>query len=167
VKRKRRTTRYSLSFLIDDNENTAFVATLPQRGFGLANGAQREFRERDGAQREFRESELCCGSTVSLNPEDTEKTGVFQRTLIGPVVHVGADAADVIPPSRIGNLDIRLLPGSNNLLATWTAPGGDYDQGSVASYRLVFKIDTNQARHFFFSKGDSTIDAWTRFFAVS
>ena len=36
---------------------------------------------------------------------------------------------------------MKLLPGSNNLLATWTAPGGDYDEGSVASYRFVYSED--------------------------
>ena len=36
---------------------------------------------------------------------------------------------------------VKLLPGSNNLLATWTAPGGDFDEGSVASYRFVYSED--------------------------
>ena len=36
---------------------------------------------------------------------------------------------------------VKLLSGSNNLLATWTAPGGDFDEGSVASYRFVYSED--------------------------
>ena len=131
--------RYSLVFEVDDNDNRTFVALLPNTNGG---------RQGDSPI-------PCCGSTVALNPEQTEETGVFRRTLIGPTFHVfdtyGAEKSgsrrrseppkDLTPPNRIGDLSVKLLSGSNNLLATWTAPGGDFNQGSVASYRFVYSED--------------------------
>jgi len=92
----------------------------------------------------------CCGSTVSpsldldKSPSKVERTGIYRRSVLGPVIHLKNPAKaseDSIPPSRIGDLKIRRLPGASTpdrLMAEWTAPGGDFDEGSVASYRFVF-----------------------------
>ena len=122
--------RYSFRITADDNEGRAFVATNAENNSG---GNSRQ----------------CCGSAVSLNPEQTEKTGTFRRSVKGPTVNLAAaseddQGKDRIPPSRIGDLKVTVLPGSNNLLATWTAPGGDFDRGQVAAYRFVFSEDIGQ-----------------------
>ena len=70
--------------------------------------------------------------------------GIFRRKIIGPVIHISNPSKpsdDSVPPSKIGDLKIRQVPGASTpdrLLAEWTAPGGDFDVGSVASYRFVF-----------------------------
>ena len=89
--------RYSFRFHVDDNENQAFVATLPP------NRNRRQQGPRP----------MCCGSIVSINPDETEKTGVFRRSVAGPVVHIfptesksGRRAQDTTPPNRIGDLKV-------------------------------------------------------------
>ena len=78
------------------------------------------------------------------NPDRIVQPGIFRRKLIGPVIHItnpSRPSDDSVPPSKIGDLKIRQLPGASTpdrLLAEWTAPGGDFDVGSVASYRFVF-----------------------------
>ena len=84
----------------------------------------------------------CCGS-VMQNSGHKEKTGIFRRHVVGPIVYIAmADSEDRQPPSRIGDFKIIQIAGSvDKLLATWTAPGGDFTVGSVASYRFVFSED--------------------------
>lgn len=131
--------RYKFTISVDDNENAAFVALSPSKknkrrgGTGSLSSL--------GSTTPVKHAQ-CCGSVVALNPDQTEKTGIFRRTAQGPVVHlptVPDQNQDWLPPNRIGDLKIKPLPGTkNNLLATWTAPGGDFNSGSVASYRFVF-----------------------------
>ena len=84
---------------------------------------------------------------MPLKENDHEKIvqpGIFRRKIIGPVIHISNPSKpsdDSVPPSKIGDLKIRQVPGASTpdrLLAEWTAPGGDFDVGSVASYRFVF-----------------------------
>ena len=89
--------RFSFRFHVDDNENQAFVATLPK-----SNQQQQRGRR-----------QKCCGSIVSINPDETEKTGVFRRSVAGPVVHVFPSESkgshrtqDTTPPNRIGDLKV-------------------------------------------------------------
>jgi len=84
----------------------------------------------------------CCGSSMKSSGH-REKTGSFRRQVIGPVVYIqDPETEDISPPSRIGDFKISQIPGSlDKLLATWTAPGGDFSIGSVASYRFVFSED--------------------------
>jgi len=45
----------------------------------------------------------------------------------------------MMPPAKMGDLRVIRLPNtSDKLLASWTAPGGDFDIGSVSSYRFVY-----------------------------
>lgn len=123
--------RYKMVVSVDDNDGRAFVATLTNR-----------IRRFEWPQ--IAVPPTCCGSTVSLSPDQTEVTGVFSRTVRGPVVEVASvpgQDMDVLPPSRIADLKINVLPGSNKLLAAWTAPGGDFNDGSVNSYRFVYSTD--------------------------
>ena len=50
------------------------------------------------------------------------------------------DPQDQTPPSKIGDLKISQI-SADRLLAEWSAPGGDFNAGSVASYRFVFASD--------------------------
>lgn len=74
--------------------------------------------------------------------EDTKKIGTFRRFVSGPVLYFCNNSSsdlDTVNPGKIGDLKIKHLVGSSDrLLAEWTAPGGDADQGSVASYRFIF-----------------------------
>ena len=92
----------------------------------------------------------CCGSSVFPSiqlhnfPQKAIKTGIFKRKADGPAIHVkysreAVHQEDILPPSKIGDLKIIRLPNtSDKLLASWTAPGGDFDIGSVSSYRFVY-----------------------------
>lgn len=129
------TGRYRVTIHVDDNENRAFVAraiTTTRSGTGAASAQP---------------VAPCCGSVVALHPEQTEKTGIFRRSVPGPVTtlaRVPGQSEDALPPARIGDLRVTALPGKNrgdHFLASWTAPGGDYNAGSVASYRFVFSED--------------------------
>ena len=70
--------------------------------------------------------------------------GIFRREILGPVIYIDnplKPSDDSVPPSKIGDLKIRQMPGASTpdrLLAEWTAPGGDFDAGSVASYKFLF-----------------------------
>lgn len=82
----------------------------------------------------------CCGSRVSVDKDDLVPTGAFERKGKGPVIHllsVPTNQIDLMPPARIGDLKIEVLPDSGQLMATWTAPGDDYDVGTVTGYRFI------------------------------
>ena len=79
----------------------------------------------------------CCGSSVlpnldlDKNPQKLVQPGIFRRKIIGPVIHIinpSKPSDDSVPPSKIGDLKIRQLPGTSTpdrLVPEWTAPGGD------------------------------------------
>lgn len=65
---------------------------------------------------------------------------LFFRRSKGPVIHllsVPPSDVDLMPPAPIRDLRIQVLPKSGQLMATWTAPGDDYDVGAVTGYRFV------------------------------
>ena len=84
----------------------------------------------------------CCGSKITLDLGQKDPTGIFKRTVHGPVFNVDefqSGKGDVLPLSRIGDLNITRIRGSRNtFLATWTAPGGDFTEDRVNSYRFIF-----------------------------
>jgi len=45
---------------------------------------------------------------------------------------------DVIPPSKVLDLEIELEPNSTTLIAQWTAPGGDYHLGAATRHSFVY-----------------------------
>ncbi len=82
----------------------------------------------------------CCGSRVKIAPEDQVPTGAFTRESQGPVIHllsVPPKDVDLMPPAKIGDLKIKVLPADGQLVATWTAPGDDFDVGTVTGYRFI------------------------------
>ena len=89
---------------------------------------------------------LCCGSEVKIPTDLQRPSGSFKRTLIaGPTVHlidVPNPKIDKMPPARIS--DFRLAPDENDggkLVASWTAPGDDFDTGNVSKYEFIFSED--------------------------
>ena len=83
----------------------------------------------------------CCGSRV---PVDTSASvGSFSREQRGVSVDIskvdlpGTDTDKLIQPGKIGDLAIA-VSNTSQLVMTWTAPGGDYNDGSVVTYRLVY-----------------------------
>lgn len=83
----------------------------------------------------------CCGSRVTIDKEDRIPTGRFTRYQVGPVVHLlsvpSQTSADQMPPARITDLKLQVLTEGSQVLATWTAPGDDYDVGNVSGYRIL------------------------------
>ena len=90
----------------------------------------------------IKSQQKCCGSSVFSSIKLNKKImGSFRRSIVGPAVYLDYVSEDQIPPSKIGDLKILQMAGGSSpdrLMAEWTAPGGDYDIGSVASYRFVF-----------------------------
>ena len=88
------------------------------------------------------DGQACCGSMVPLSQDNTASTGSFSR-LADPLrvevseVRLGEDT---ITPAKIGDLSIQVSsPGNGSqLILQWTAPGGDFNDGSVVTYRFVF-----------------------------
>ena len=83
----------------------------------------------------------CCGSFVPVPDDRAEPLGVFRRKTTGPSVYIKnvlLVAGDKIRPGKIGDLKVTVLTDSQQLLATWTAPGGDFNDGQVMTYRFVF-----------------------------
>jgi hypothetical protein len=147
--------RYKFTINVDDNDNNAiYIDNADSQikpkttNHNIAKNGSVNFADL------FYNIEIrrgkCCGSSVipalelESNPKISVKTGIFRRSVLGPVVHMTEpvkQSDDQVPPARIGDLKIRQLPGASTqdrLLAEWTAPGGDFNVGSVASYRFVF-----------------------------
>ena len=83
----------------------------------------------------------CCGSRVPV--ETSASVGSFSREQRGVSVDIskvdlpGTDTDKLIQPGKIGDLAIA-VSNTSQLVMTWTAPGGDYNDGSVVTYRLVY-----------------------------
>ena len=149
--------RYHFNIMVDDNDNSAFYVLEDKASKKLDSQIPSAAANLTGLQVNYGDlyyaisaKRRCCGSSVlpSLDldnhPSRVERTGIFRRSVLGPVIHLISPSKasdDKVPPSRIGDLKIRQLPGASTpdrLMAEWTAPGGDFDEGSVASYRFVF-----------------------------
>ena len=111
--------RYSLQLRVHDNKNSAYTLNIPK------NETQ---------------TPQCCGSVIASDPKDRVPTGAFTRTTKGPVIHllsVPPSDVDLMPPAAIRDLKIEVQPKSGQLVASWTAPGDDFDIGTVTGYRFV------------------------------
>ena len=90
----------------------------------------------------------CCGSFLDFADSELTPTGLFNQVLSPPAVNLiqvpPADAADRMPPSKIGNLRIKVLAESTSLLASWTAPGDDFDTGYVRGYQFVYSSSMSE-----------------------
>ena len=89
------------------------------------------------------EATACCGSTVPGGV--TRPVGRFSREHAGPRVEVaGGHVVDRdIRPGKIGDLTIT-VSNTSQLQLEWTAPGGDFNTGSVVTYRFVYSHDISQ-----------------------
>lgn len=92
----------------------------------------------------------CCGSAMPVSY--SIPTGPFQRFSVGPSFFVeqaasfylrqSSDSAsrlvnDVYPPSRITDFAVEnYLTDSLFVTLSWTAPGGDFDQGKASRYEI-------------------------------
>ena len=132
--------RYRLNIEVTDNNNNAFYYVVNND----INIDELETTNKTESYSDLfvKSQQKCCGSSVFPSTKlSTKLMGTFRRSIVGPVVHLTYLSEDQVPPAKIGDLKIRQLAGASNpdrLLAEWTAPGGDYDVGSVASYRFVF-----------------------------
>ena len=118
--------RYRFNILVDDNDNNAFYVLEDKQ----QNSVTRDnFSKMPKSNESVNYGDLyytisakrkCCGSTVSpsldldKSPSKVERTGIYRRSVLGPVIHLKNPAKaseDSIPPSRIGDLKIRRLPG--------------------------------------------------------
>ena len=85
----------------------------------------------------------CCGSTVPVTKERLVKIGKFSRIQEGLIVDVDTveipreETDKFIQPGKIGDLSIEVT-NKSQLIMTWTAPGGDFNAGSVVTYRFVY-----------------------------
>ena len=113
---------------------------------------------RDGSRRIISHSHhgssrrVCCGSKLPV--KDFVPTGYFNRIISAPSFYIdfGSDK-DLAPPSRIIDLSIvadNNQPGGTEVTLSWTAPGGDYQQGSASSYeiRTATKVENLQGGEF-------------------
>ena len=70
---------------------------------------------------------------------NSNTTGMFTRSLAGPVVDIASVEMeeDVFPPAKIGDLSA-VYDNDTHLLLSWTTPGGDYNDGAVSGYHLLY-----------------------------
>lgn len=81
----------------------------------------------------------CCGSRIPIPADRKEKIGLFRRTIEGPSITISnlSPPGDHIRPGKIGDLEISVIE-HQQLMARWTAPGDDFNDGEVMTYRFVF-----------------------------
>jgi hypothetical protein len=121
--------RYAFSVRINDGEQAAFTVRVTRDATDDATvGVTPHLSS-------------CCGSRVVVDKEDRIPTGRFARFHTGPVVHLLAvptsSTPDQMPPARITDLKLEVLTEGSQVLATWTAPGDDFDVGNVSGYRFL------------------------------
>ena len=109
----------------------------------------------------------CCGSRREHGRQDP--TGKFSRYTASPVVVAtltSPNGTDMSPPSRIP--DLRLLSTNTtteSILLSWTAPGGDFDQGRATGYLVgchtdpAYLNDTNFATKAIFVHAAESLSA--------
>ena len=92
--------------------------------------------------------ERCCGSFLDFAASELAPSGVFNQAFHPPSINLiqvpSSDDLDRMPPSKIGNFKVKVLPESESLLASWTAPGDDFDSGYVRGYRFVYSNSISQ-----------------------
>ena len=112
---------YSVDIIVNDDSNTAVVA----------------------GRDDYPDNTKCCGSTTNINLEGATRTGAFGRVVAGSVTINIVETPDrsklaKVPPSRIGDLQVKRLSRSDKIQLIFTAPGEDFDEGSVDEYIVVF-----------------------------
>ena len=117
--------RYIFTITVTDNNNTAYVHNV---------GGAVDTHPQDLSVT------VCCGSRIEIPLSQRKATGRFIRTAAGPVVDIVSIETDrdIFPPATIGDLGVTYNSDEEELIASWTAPGGDYNDGEVSGYHLVY-----------------------------
>ncbi len=125
--------RYNFMAVVDDNDSKAYTIQAGRNGRAMPQRPQDPTRH-----------PVCCGSEINIPVDLRRPTGSFKRTLKeGPVLHliqVPDDQASM-PPARISDLALGPDKTGRKLVAIWTAPGQDYDHGTISRYDFVFSED--------------------------
>ena len=119
------TCRYIFTITVADNSNTAYVHRV---------GDDVDTHPQD------QPVAVCCGSSREVPASQRQATGQFIRTAAGPVVDIVSVEMDrdIFPPATIGDLGVTYNSDEEELIASWTAPGDDYNDGEVSGYHLVY-----------------------------
>ncbi len=132
--------RYEFSVTVEDNSKRAYYISeatrRSRRAMPIVRGSSDTLSwRRSGVVKR------CCGSRVFVPQIQRQITGEFRTRQPGPVIHllqVPNQSLDLMPPSKVGDLRVKVLDDQKTLLAVWTAPGDDYDHGAVSGYRFVY-----------------------------
>ena len=116
--------RYEFSVTLTDNNREAVtVEAAPSHHQGERRG------------------EMCCGSRLSLFDKKLTKTGEIRVVSPGAALHLvqvpELSDQDKLPPGRIRDLHVRTSSESREVLAVFTAPGDDFDQGRPSLYKIL------------------------------
>lgn len=133
--------RYEMQVTVNDNNKRAFVTIINAR---LRSSRAMPIFQDENLSPPAAILNRCCGSQVVIPESRRQMTGEFVREQKGPVIHllnVPDKSIDLMQPSRISDLKLELLKSGPNVLATWTAPGDDYDTGKVSGYKFVYAQD--------------------------
>ena len=128
--------RYRFTVFVNDNKHSAYTIQDPRSGRALSFDPPH-----------IETTPVCCGSIIKV-PVEHRRHISFHREAVGPVINL-IDAPsfnnpiDRMPPSKIGDLRVIVNASSRHLKAIWTAPGDDFDSGSVHKYRFVFSEKIN------------------------
>ena len=117
--------RYIFTITVTDNSNTAYVHRVGE--------------DVDAHPQDLPVT-VCCGSSREVPASQRQATGQFIRTAAGPVLDIVSVEMDrdIFPPATIGDLGVTYNSDEEELIASWTAPGGDYNDGEVSGYHLVY-----------------------------
>ncbi len=139
--------RYEFIITATDNNRRAYKVLAPRQSRAVLQTEQHSqyvaVKVEDDSEPPSEALNRCCGSrTPPLTDESLRRaTGAFMRQRRGPVIHllsVPNGLRDNFPPARIPDLRLEQLERKAALLATWTAPGDDYNGGgAVSGYRFV------------------------------
>ena len=81
--------------------------------------------------------------SLTIHVDEAEEA-TAAKTAPGPVFHLSSlPEEDCVPPARVRDLEITVTGGNRSILATWTSPGGDLDQGSVDRFTVVYSVDVS------------------------
>ncbi|GAB6032339.1 chloride channel, variant 2 [Chamberlinius hualienensis] len=120
---------YSITIYADDNDGRSRVVGEDLRYIGNS-----------GVRPQDPRTSFCCGKE---GPQMlTESAGPFQRVSSAPaflITVLPSSDVDVFPPSTVHDLKVDSVdPVTGYITLSWTAPGKDYDSGTVSSYELRY-----------------------------
>ena len=112
--------RYTITLRVNDNYGKAFA---PLKSYGD-------------------NSRSCCQD--QYQKVSNQKLGAFTRIHWGDSFRIHNMEKGSMPPSRILNLAVTMLPKTDELEFTWISPGDDFDYGKPTSYQLYLATDSSK-----------------------